>query len=197
MNVTTPYHFSDCVQGMGCLFWADFQSELRENFSDHEALVLFLIQFRKYVNYFVEQSLINGLWGSFQHDVIAVASILIARFEMKSISKIRWKRKAFTPKLQFNSTWNPNLKAYLTAKLSLLKDCMMEIYRIVFDGAEFPFMSEIEEQIYEPRTDLVSKGRDILQLSSQMEKQAHSYDRTSLRTKRKKTKERSEAISIF
>jgi hypothetical protein len=24
LNVTTPYHFSDCIQGMGCLFWSDF-----------------------------------------------------------------------------------------------------------------------------------------------------------------------------
>jgi len=32
MNVTTPYHFSDCIQGMGCLFWSDFQTEVLEEF---------------------------------------------------------------------------------------------------------------------------------------------------------------------
>ena len=28
LNVTTPYHFSDCIQGMGCLFWSDFDPTL-------------------------------------------------------------------------------------------------------------------------------------------------------------------------
>ena len=56
-------------------------------------MVLFLIQYRKYINYFVEQSLITGMWGQFQHEVIAIASILIARFEMKSIEQVRWKKK--------------------------------------------------------------------------------------------------------
>ena len=30
LNVTTPYHFSDCIQGMGCLFWSDFEEDLVE-----------------------------------------------------------------------------------------------------------------------------------------------------------------------
>ena len=28
-NLTTPYHFSDCMQGLGCLFWSDFD-EIKE-----------------------------------------------------------------------------------------------------------------------------------------------------------------------
>lgn len=48
-------------------------------------MVLLLIQLRKYINYFVEQSLINGLWGDYPHDIIALASVVIARFEMQSI----------------------------------------------------------------------------------------------------------------
>ena len=56
-------------------------------------MVLFLIQYRKFINYFVEQSLINGLWGHYPHDVIALASILIARYEMQSIDQIRWRKK--------------------------------------------------------------------------------------------------------
>ena len=97
LNITTPYHFSDCIQGMGCLFWTDFDCSIRDNFRQREPradqgakvlqyrMVLFLIQFRKYINYFVEQSLINGLWGHYPQDVIAIASIIIARFEMINI----------------------------------------------------------------------------------------------------------------
>ena len=33
LNVTTPYHFSDCIQGMGCLFWSDFSDELLLDFN--------------------------------------------------------------------------------------------------------------------------------------------------------------------
>ena len=25
LNITTPYHFTDCIQGMGCLFKSDFE----------------------------------------------------------------------------------------------------------------------------------------------------------------------------
>lgn len=88
---------------MGCLFWSDLDPKIKKAMLDKEdpeqayimqdKLVLFLIQQRKYINYFVEQSLINGLWGSYPHDVIAVASTLIARFEMKSMDQIRWKKK--------------------------------------------------------------------------------------------------------
>ena len=34
LNVTTPYHFSDCIQGMGCLYWSDFDSNLLSNFGN-------------------------------------------------------------------------------------------------------------------------------------------------------------------
>ena len=88
---------------MGCLFWSDFDPKHRQNvyLEDNDEkrdlyrakMVLFLIQYRKYINYFVEQSLILGMWGQFQHEVIAISSILIARFEMKSIEQVRWKKK--------------------------------------------------------------------------------------------------------
>lgn len=87
---------------MGCLFWSDFDPSLAQNTNSaneefriqwEQKMVLYLIQFRKFINYFVEQSLINGLWGHYQHDVIAMASIYLARFEMKSIHQVRWKRK--------------------------------------------------------------------------------------------------------
>lgn len=73
-------------------------------------MVLFLIEYRKYINYFVEQSLINGLWGQFHHEVIAIASILIARYEMKSIDQVRWKRKKKKENvLKLLHTYNPLL----------------------------------------------------------------------------------------
>lgn len=25
LNITTPYHLSDAIQGMGCLYWSDFE----------------------------------------------------------------------------------------------------------------------------------------------------------------------------
>ena len=30
LNITTPYHFSDSIQGMGCLFWSDFEASIKE-----------------------------------------------------------------------------------------------------------------------------------------------------------------------
>ena len=29
LNITTPYHFSDSIQGMGCLFWSDFDDGIK------------------------------------------------------------------------------------------------------------------------------------------------------------------------
>lgn len=131
MNITTPYHFSDSIQGMGCLFWTDFDPFIAASFNPHgdtpeaeksaravqEKMVLFLIQYRKYINYFVEQSLINGLWGHFPQDVIALASTFIARFEMINIQKIRWRRKKITdpliPKIQ--ATWNDSFIIFMDA----------------------------------------------------------------------------------
>ena len=98
--------------------------------------------------------MINGLWGHFQHDVVALASILISRFEMKSIHKIRWRRKHIVPKLQFFNTWNPNIKSYLTTSSKLLRECIMEIYSIVFDGAEFPYYQEIEQFLIDTQSEL-------------------------------------------
>lgn len=71
LNITTPYHLSDTIQGMGCLFWSDFEPGVLDRIrnecqqvspSDHafdgkpniQKLVLFLIQYRKFINYFIE-----------------------------------------------------------------------------------------------------------------------------------------------
>lgn len=169
MNITTPYHFSDCIQGMGCLFWSDFEPQVRREFRKQESkatssdrneqervahllqyrMVLVLIQFRKYINYFVEQSLINGLWGHFPQDVIAISSIVIARFEMLSIYNVRWKRKKTEEKhlLRLAATWNDGLLLFMnTAKkfsLTILEECTMQIYSTVFHGAAFPFEEEV------------------------------------------------------
>jgi hypothetical protein len=45
LNVTTPYHFSDCIQGMGCIFWSDFQEDLVQDITPEtqEQLVVILI----------------------------------------------------------------------------------------------------------------------------------------------------------
>lgn len=32
LNITTPYHLSDSMQGMGCLFWSDFSQEVSQGF---------------------------------------------------------------------------------------------------------------------------------------------------------------------
>lgn len=103
-----------------------------------------MIQFRKYINYFVEQSLINGLWGNFQHDIIALASILIARFEMLQIDNLRWKRKKpQSNQLKLLATWNDSLGIYKDRNAKVLKACILQIYKTVFDGANFPYESEI------------------------------------------------------
>ena len=36
-NVTTPYHFSDCIQSMGCLFWSDLDQDLIKNFEQDKS----------------------------------------------------------------------------------------------------------------------------------------------------------------
>ena len=54
---------------------------------------ILLVQFRKYINYFVEQSLINGMWGAYPHSVVALASILIARFEILKIDQVQYRKK--------------------------------------------------------------------------------------------------------
>ena len=146
MNVTTPYHFSDCIQGMGCLFWSDFDKELLKDFQRDQhtqsKLVQVMIQFRKYINYFVEQSLINGQWGNFPHDVIALASIIIARYEMREIDNIRNKKRR-PQSLKILSTWNDNLGVFKDRNAKVLKSCIMQIYSTVFDGAKFPFETEV------------------------------------------------------
>lgn len=103
-----------------------------------------MIQFRKYINYFVEQSLINGQWGNFPHDVIALASIVIARYEMREIENIRHRRRRpSTPTLKILQTWNDNLGVFKDRNAKVLKACIMQIYSTVFDGAKFPFETEV------------------------------------------------------
>ena len=150
LNITTPYHFSDTLQGMGCLFWSDFDhhiklkvleknKEIGLNFQNK--MVLFLIEYRKFINYFVEQSLINGLWGNYQHDIIAIASIYLARFEMLDITQTKWKRKPQKEGeyIQLKSVLNERLNVYKRIDSQSLRECVLAIYKAVYDGAVFPF----------------------------------------------------------
>lgn len=96
----------------------------------------------------MEQSLINGLWGSFPHDVIAIASTFIARFEMKSMDQVRWKRKkSREDTVQIMSSYHPDFNKYKILNSSLLKNCILQIYSKVYEGAVFPFDSEIGDEL--------------------------------------------------
>ena len=79
-------------------------------------LVILLIQYRKYINYFVEQSLINGLWSKYPHSALAVASILISRFELQKIHDVRYRRKQVNDSEPWNfrilKTFHQNLKLF-------------------------------------------------------------------------------------
>ena len=125
---------------MGCLFWSDFDQIVEYEVKNREEcsakMVQFLIQYRKFINYFVEQSLINGLWSNFQHHVIALASIIIARHEMRYIDQIRWKVKKVNPYLQLKDAFNPKLSVYKNLKSNSLKECIREIYAKVYEGAD-------------------------------------------------------------
>lgn len=153
---------------MGCLFWTDFDQDLSKFFTPHPSnsdgepeirddltntvqnrLVLFLIQYRKFINYFVEQSLINGFWGHYPQDVVAISSILIARFEMREILQVRWKKKQIDLTNQFvmRSTWNDNFMVFINQSpkfsLKILEECCSKIYSTVYNGADFPFEDEV------------------------------------------------------
>jgi len=84
--------------------------------------------------------LINGLWGSFPHDIIAIASTLIARFEMKSMDQVRWKKKKSKEDvIQIMSTFHNDFNKYKSLNSTTLKECMLQIYSKVYSGAVFPF----------------------------------------------------------
>ena len=112
-----------------------------------------LVQYRKYINYFVEQSLINGMWSAYAHSVIALASILIARFEILKIDQVQHRKKKpfHTPeKVRLLRTWNYNFKVYAMNVAippeefwSQLEKCCIDIYMKTFDGASFPFWHEV------------------------------------------------------
>jgi len=93
--------------------------------------------------------LINGLWGSYQHDIIAIASIYLARFEMKSISQVKYKRKQqkVGDSIELKSVANDRLSVYRRIDSATLKECMQHIYRLVYGGAVFPYDTEFESQI--------------------------------------------------
>lgn len=116
---------------MGCLYWSDLDphilKRMREsNAADSDELIdatlrlqdnlnILLVQFRKYINYFIEQSLINGMWSAYPHSVIALASILIARFEIIKIDDIKYRKKRHIKsieKVRLLKTWNNNFKAF-------------------------------------------------------------------------------------
>lgn len=84
------------------------------------------------------------MWGNFQHDIIAIASILIARYEMQQIDKIKWRRKNLEDKkLKIIKTRNENLATFKNLNGSALRACVTEIYKTVFDGAIFPYDQEM------------------------------------------------------
>jgi hypothetical protein len=92
------------------------------------------------------------MWGNFQHDVVAVASILIARYEMQQIDKIKWKRKNDSRKmLKILKTRNENLSSFKNLNGTALKACILEIYKTVFDGAVFPYEQEIYKEKKDPK----------------------------------------------
>ena len=162
---------------MGCLFWSDFEPNVLQRMrqssaADDSALIdstlrlqdninILLVQYRKYINYFVEQSLINGMWGAYPHSVIALASILIARFEILKIDQVQYrKKKPFqTPeKVRLLKTWNHNFKVYAMNVAippeefwNSLEKCCVDIYMKIFDGASFPFWHEVGQYIDEKK----------------------------------------------
>jgi hypothetical protein len=83
--------------------------------------------------------------------VIALSSILIARYEMQEIDNIRHRRKKpQTATLKIMSTWNDNLSVFKEKNTKVLKACILQIYTTVFDGAKFPFELEIYRE--EPKS---------------------------------------------
>lgn len=95
------------------------------------------------------------MWGQFQHEVIAISSILIARFEMRSIEQVRWKKKKVSDdSLQLKSTYNKLLNTYKNISSEMVKNCIMKIYAKVYNGALFPYKAEIGDHLV-----LKSKGR--------------------------------------
>ena len=123
-------------------------------------MVQFMIQYRKFINYFVEQSLINGLWSNFAHNVIALASIIIARFEMQDIDKVRWKVKKVKSYLKLKNAFNERLSLYKNVKSASLRECITQIYAKVYEGADFPFPAEEEQQIIITQTNMSPKKRN-------------------------------------
>lgn len=43
-------------------------------------------------------------------------------------------------------TWNDNLSTFKQRNSKILKQCIMKIYKTVFDGANFPFEREIYKE---------------------------------------------------
>ena len=99
-------------------------------------MVLFLIQYRKYINFFVEQSLLTGMWGQFQHEVIAISAILIARYEIKSFENNE-------NCLPLKNTYNKLLNTYTDISSVMVKNCIITLYAKVYYGAMFPYETEI------------------------------------------------------
>lgn len=101
------------------------------------------------------------MWGAYPHSVIALASILIARFEILKIDQVQYrKKKPFqTPeKVRLLRTWNYNFKVYAMNVAippeefwSQLEKCCVDIYMKIFDGASFPFWHEVGQFIDEKK----------------------------------------------
>ena len=93
------------------------------------------------------------MWSAYAHSVIALASILIARFEILKIDQVQHRKKKpfHTPeKVRLLRTWNYNFKVYAMNVAippeefwSQLEKCCIDIYMKIFDGASFPFWHEV------------------------------------------------------
>ena len=93
------------------------------------------------------------MWGAYPHSVVALASILIARFEVLKIDQAPHKKKmpfASSERVKLLRTWNPNFRVF-TMNVSVtqtefwnqLEKCCVDIYMKIFDGASFPFWNEV------------------------------------------------------
>jgi len=102
------------------------------------------------------------MWSAYPHSVIALASILIARFEIIKIDEIKYRKKRplknSIEKVKLLRTWNNNFKAFaLNVAIEHdkfydgLEKCCIDIYMKIFEGATFPFWNEVGQFIQEKK----------------------------------------------
>jgi len=99
------------------------------------------------------------MWSAYPHSVIALASILIARFEIIKIDDIKFRKKRpikTIERVRLLKTWNNNFKAF-AQNIAIdhdkfwdaLEKCCIDIYMKIFEGATFPFWNEVGQFIEE------------------------------------------------